>query len=249
MKNKISVTILTKNSQEYILECLNALVDFDEIILLDNGSTDRTMDFAKEFKNVKIFEHKFIGFGPMKKLAVSFTSNDWVLSIDSDEILSKQLTKEILDLNLKVTCVYSILRDNYYNKKLIKACGWDNDYQLRLFNKTMTNFNDKQVHEGLIINKSMQTIKLNNAFKHYTFNEVGQLLKKMDTYAALYAIENKNKKRATPFMAFIKATFAFFKNYFLQKGFLYGYEGLLISVSNANGVFYKYMKLYEENNK
>lgn len=249
MNNKISVTILTKNSQIYISECLSALVDFDEIIILDNGSQDDTMEIARTFKNVQIHEHPFIGFGPLKQLAVSFTKNEWVLSVDSDEVFSKELVDEILSLNLEDNKVYSILRDNYYNKKLVKACGWANDYVERLFNKNKTDFNDKQVHEGLIIKDEMSLEKLNQTFKHYTFDNAGELLAKMDKYSTLFAQENRGIKTSSPSKAFIRGFYAFIKNYFLQKGFLYGYEGLIISISNANGVFYKYSKLYEENKK
>jgi glycosyltransferase involved in cell wall biosynthesis len=226
-----------------------ALQDFDEIIILDNGSQDETMQIAEAFANVRIVEHPFIGFGPMKQLAVSHTKNDWVLSVDSDEIFSKELVQEILTLRLQEDTIYSILRDNYYNKKLVKACGWANDYVERLFNKNRTNFNDKQVHEGLVIKESMNLQKLQHTFKHYSFDNAGELLVKMDKYSTLFAEENRGKRDSSPLKAFVRAFYAFIKNYFLQKGFLYGYEGFIISVSNANGVLYKYIKLYEENKK
>ena len=219
------------------------------MIVLDNGSSDATMEIAQEFSNVTIYKHNFIGFGPLKKLAVSYARNEWILSIDSDEIFSEALVEEISNLKLDKDNVYSILRDNYYNKKLVKCCGWDNDYVERLFNKRVVNFNDKQVHESLDITPSIKIKKLNNSFKHYTFDSADQLLSKMNSYAKLYAKEHKNLKHSSPFKAFSKATFAFFKNYILQKGFLSGNEGLLIAISNANGVFYKYIILYEENKK
>ncbi len=249
MKNKITVTILTKNSQKYMQECLSQLTSFDEVIVLDNGSSDATMEIAQEFLNVTIYKHDFIGFGPLKKLAVSYARNEWILSVDSDEIFNDALVEEISNLKLNKDNVYSILRDNYYNKKLVKCCGWDNDYVERLFNKSVVNFNDKQVHESLDITPSMKTKKLNNSFKHYSFDSADQLLSKMNSYAKLYAKEHKNKKHSSPFKAFLKGSFAFFKNYILQKGFLSGSEGLLIAISNANGVFYKYIMLYEENKK
>jgi len=246
--NKISVVILTKNSQKYIYECLKSLVKFDEVVILDNGSTDNTLEIANEFSNVKIHLHEFIGFGPLKNLAISYTKYDWILSIDSDEIFSESLVDEILSKPLIPTCVYAIQRDNYYKNKLIKCCGWQNDYVYRLFNKNITSFNNKPVHESVIL-ENMKTEKLKNRFKHYSFGNPSELLQKMDKYSSLYAQEYSLVKKSSPLKAFIRAFVAFLKNYFFQRGFLCGYEGLLISISNANGVFYKYIKLYEENKK
>jgi len=248
LSNKISVTILTKNSSKYIKECLESLEKFDEVIILDNGSSDDTMQIASSFSNVTICENDFIGFGPLKNLALSKTTNDWVLSVDSDEIFSEELVDEILNKDLDETKVYSILRDNYYNGKLLKCCGWDNDRVNRLFNKKTTKFNEKQVHESLIL-KNVDVVRLVNSFKHYSFDNASQLLSKMDHYSTLYAQEHKGIKKSSPAKALGRAIFSFVKNYFFQKGFLYGYEGLLIAISNANGVFYKYIKLYEENKR
>lgn len=247
MANKISVTILTKNSQKYLEKCLKALVKFDEIIILDNGSSDKTLEIADTFKNVKIHKNEFIGFGPLKNLATSYAKNDWILSIDSDEIFSEILVSEILNLYLENTKIYSILRDNYYNQKLIKCCGWANDFVNRLFNKQVTKFNGKQVHESIILTKDIKIKKLKNSFKHYSFDNTSQLIDKMQQYSTLYAQELKNKKSSSPIKALFRSFFTFIKNYCIQKGFLYGYEGFLISISNANGTFYKYIKLYEEN--
>lgn len=247
MANKISVTILTKNSSKYIKECLEGLAKFDEIIVLDNGSVDDTMSIARTFPNVSIHECEFIGFGALKNLATSKASNEWILSVDSDEVFTQALVDEILNLDLEKTKVYSILRDNYYHKKRIQCCGWDKDYVNRLFNKNKTRFNDKRVHESLILNDTMTLEKLKNSFKHYSYDGASQLLKKMDWYSTLYAQEHKGIKQSSLIKAFFRSTFSFFKNYFFQRGFLYGYEGLLISASNANGVFYKYIKLMEEN--
>jgi len=244
--NKISVTILTKNSEKYIKKCLESLRRFDEIILLDNGSADKTIQIAKTFKNVTIYTDEFIGFGPLKNKAISYATHDWILSVDSDEIFDNALVDEILEMSLLSNTVYSILRNNYYNKKLMKCCGWDNDYVNRLFNKKITTFNNKQVHESVIINENIKLQKLTHSFKHYSFDNASQLIEKMQNYSTLYAKEHINYKKSSPAKAFLNASYSFVKNYFFQKGFLYGYEGLLIAISNANGVFYKYIKLYEE---
>ena len=243
----ISVTVLTKNSQKYIHSCLEALNAFDEVVLLDNGSIDHTLEIASSFSNVKIFKCDFAGFGPLKDLAASYAKNDWILNIDSDEVVTQELSKEIMQLDLDNETIYRIRRENYYNKKIIKCCGWYPDVVLRLYNKHMTSFDKRLVHESLSINAGINIIKLECSIRHFAFDNAAEIIGKMHLYTKLYAAENKGKKTSSPAMAVLHATFAFMKSYFLQLGFLYGYEGLLISISNANATFYKYISLYEEN--
>ena len=245
MANKITVTILTRNSAKYLAECLGALAAFDEVLLLDNGSTDDTMEIAGRFPNVSLYEHPFIGFGPMKNLAVDKASNDWILSIDSDEVLTPELVREILSLELDDRVFYTIERDNYYHGRLIRGCGWANDRVNRLFNRRRTRFDDRLIHEGIIAGEGMRAELLVGRMKHHTFDDASQLVHKMQQYSTLWAEENRGRRRTTPSGALLSGLFTFFKSYLLQSGWRYGYEGLLISISNANGAFYKYIKLYE----
>jgi glycosyltransferase involved in cell wall biosynthesis len=243
--NNISVTVLTKNSEAYLAECLDALKPFSEVVVLDNGSTDRTLAIARSFSNVRVYEHPFIGFGPMKNLAVDKASNDWILSVDSDEIVSPELADEIAGIDLDCYCIYSFDRDNYYHGRLISGCGWGNDRVSRLFNKNNTRFDDKLIHEGVEIKYGMKKTHLEGRLKHYAYENASQLIHKMQHYSSLWASEHLGRKKSSPFKAILNGVIVFFKSYILQKGWLYGYEGLLISVSNANGSFYKYIKLYE----
>lgn len=246
MAYPISVTILTKNSQTHLESCLNALRGFGDIVILDNGSTDSTMEIAARYSNVRIIEHPFIGFGPLKNLAITHAHYDWILSIDSDEIADISLINEISSLELSdPNVIYSIPRNNYYNGRLVRCCGWYPDRVLRLFNRSYTRFNDAQVHESLILKGEVKITELKGHLNHFSFANASELIDKMQTYSTLYA--NQSSKHSSPSKAFWRALFAFIKNYLLQKGFLCGYEGLLISISNANGVFYKYIKLYEKN--
>jgi len=242
----ISVTILTKNSERYLYECLENLREFDEVIIMDNGSTDSSLDIASHFANVSIFRSEFIGFGPLKNLAASYARNDWILNIDSDEILTRELRDEIRKLKLERNSIYSFPRQNYYHKRLIKCCGWHPDRVIRIYNRQASGFSEKLVHESLIRTSGIRVIHLKHPIKHYSFDNASELLQKMQRYCELFAKENKGKRKSSPIKAFLHAAFSFFKNYILQFGFLYGYEGFLISVSNANGVFYKYIMLYEE---
>ena len=245
MVDRISVVILTKNSHKYLKKCLDALIEFKEIVILDNGSSDDTIEIAKSYPNTRITQHKFIGFGPLKNLAVKYASFDWILSIDSDEIVTPELIEAIGNLDLTdFRNIYAVSRKNYYNGRLVKCCGWYPDIVNRLFNRNYTSFSNSMVHESLVIHPDTKKCLLNGAVLHYPFDNVESLINKMQSYSSLYARENK--KSLSPAKAFWHGFFAFFKNYIIQKGIFCGYEGLLISVSNANGVFYKYMKLYEK---
>lgn len=124
----ISVTILTKNSSRHIEEILRSLADFNEIIILDNGSEDGTLDTAEKFSNVKIYSEDFIGFGPLKNSAVKMASNDWIFSLDSDEVPSKDLIEELRNLDLHDSSkAFSINRRNYFCNREIKHGGWNPD--------------------------------------------------------------------------------------------------------------------------
>lgn len=247
-KIPVSVTMLVKNADKYLQSVLAALADFDEIVLLDNGSTDNTLAIAEQFENVKIHFHEFNGFGPMKNLAASFAHNDWIINIDSDEIFPVELVNEIRQLNFSdVNKVYSILRINHYRGKPIKTCGWYPDYVKRLYNRTVVNFNDKQVHESLDIPSNVELVKLQHTFNHYSFESAVGLINKMQQYTSLFAEQQKFRKRASVLSAIGHGLSSFFKNYVLKRGFMSGADGFVISFANASGAYYKYVKLAEAN--
>ncbi|MBK1973992.1 glycosyltransferase, partial [Campylobacter sp. TTU-622] len=246
--SKISVIMIVKNAELTLKECLNSLLCFDEIILVDNQSSDNTLKIAYEFKEkfpaLHIKQSEFIGFGPLKNLALSYAKNDWILSIDADEVLEKECIEELKKLDLKEQDILALVRKNLYKGEWIKACGWWPDYVLRIFNKNFTKFNDNLVHESLILPSKTQKIYLKNGLKHYAFNDISHLIDKMQRYSSLWAKQNLHKQSGV-FLASLKGFWTFFRNYFLKKGFLYGYKGFIISICNALGAFFKYMKLYE----
>lgn len=244
----ISVTILTKNSEKYLEQVLSSTQHFDEVLIYDSGSTDNTLSIASKFSNVSIHRGNFLGFGPTHNHASSLAKNNWILSIDSDEVVSEELCREILALDLKDTNVYSFPRNNYYNGKWIQWCGWYPDRQIRLYNRTQTKFTDAQVHEE-IISQNMEKVSLNGSIKHFSYASISDFLIKMQSYSDLFAQQNQGKKSSSPLKAVFHGWFAFFKSYFLKRGFLGGYEGFLISAYNGHTAFYKYLKLYEANKK
>lgn len=247
-KLPISVTMLVKNSEKYLSQSLLALKDFSEIIVLDNGSSDRTLEIAAQFDNVKIHHHPFIGFGEMKNLASELAVNDWIINIDSDEIFSQELVEEISHLDFAdMNKVYSILRINHYRGKPIKTCGWYPDYVKRLYNKNIVKFNNKKVHESLDIPDTVSQVTLKNSFLHYSFDSAEGLINKMQQYTTLFAQQQQFKKRASIGGAVLHGISAFIKNYFVKKGILSGADGFVISFANASGSYYKYVKLAERN--
>lgn len=246
--NMISAVILTKNNQRTIEKVLSSLENFEDIVVLDTGSSDDTLKIVKNFKNVRIFKSEFSSFGKMRNKVASLAKNDWVLAIDSDEIITKELENEIFNLKFENDTVYSIPFLNYFNEKLIKCCGWYPESHARLYNKNTTHFHESQVHESLNV-KNLKTCPLNNYIKHYSYGSIDDFLRKMQIYSTLFAKENKNKKKASVFTAVFHSLFAFFKSYFLKLGIFGGKEGFIISIYNANTALYKYLKLEEENKK
>ena len=247
MLNKISVVILTKNSSKYLEQVLTTVSTFDEVVILDNGSIDDTMTIAKTFDNVVVYEHEFIGFGPLKNYASSLAKNDWVLSLDSDEVLTKEFIDSLKNRHLDPRSVYTIERINYYKDKKIQYC-WNNDIIVRLYNKNSTKLNDKYVHEGIESN-GLNVELLNGNIKHYSYSNISEFIVKADRYSTLFAEQNAGKSRSTPMKAIGHSLFAFIKTYILKRGFLDGYIGLIISYTQASEKFYKYMKLYEKNSE
>lgn len=242
----ISVTILTKNSQQYLQEVLLALKPFGEVLVYDTGSTDQTMAIAATFHNVRILEATFEGFGPTHNKASEKAANDWILSIDSDEVVSQEMVDAIMNVQENPLAVYSFPRNNYFNGKFIKWCGWYPDRQMRLYNRTKTRFSDAQVHEAIIAT-NMSIVPLKGPIIHYSYASISDFLSKMQSYSTLFAQQNKNKKSSSLLKAIGHGLFTFFKSYVIKRGFLGGYEGFVISAYNAHTAYYKYLKLYEIN--
>lgn len=178
---KISVTMITFNAERRLEECLNGIKWADEIIVVDCFSTDRTKEIASRFKNCKFYEKKFAGFGSQKNYATSKTSNDWIFNVDADEIVTDALTKEIEQaLADPKFDGYYIPRKSFLGKKWIRGAGQWPDYQLRIYNKNKGKFEDKLVHERVIV--SGKTTRLKNHFIHYNYESWQNFMDKRNLY-------------------------------------------------------------------
>ena len=241
----ITATVLTKNSQKTLRECLEALKVFPEVIVLDSGSTDDTLKIARTFPNVTIHTTPFLGFGAMHNYASKLASHDWIFSIDSDEVVTKELADTVLSTSLNPQKVYSIQRANYFNGKQIKWCsGWHPDHVVRLYHRKSTRFSNDLVHEK-VIRDSMEIEQLKGPLLHTPYLEIGDFLEKMQHYSTLFAEQNKGEISSV-FHALVHSWFAFIKSYIFKLGILGGKEGFIISLYNGHTAFYKYLKLAEK---
>lgn len=239
---KISVIIIVKNEENNIENCLHSVKWADEIILIDSGSTDKTIEIAKQFTD-KIYFNKWQGFAKQKEYALSLTSNEWVLSLDADERVSDELKNEIENLKTEDCDGYYILRDNYFLDEKITSCGWADDYQLRLFNKNKTKVSNRLVHEGFEVDG--KTAKLKNTILHFTHTSLEKSIDKINHYTTLEAIEIKDKRKVGSVRILLRGFSAFFRFYISKGGYKDGFAGFCISMLNAFTSIQTNMKVWE----
>ncbi|ADN09610.1 glycosyltransferase family 2 protein [Sulfurimonas autotrophica] len=242
----ISAVVLAKNNEATIKNTLEALREFDDVIVYDNGSTDKTMEIAKEFPNVNLIQGEFKGFGWTKNKAASYAKHDWILIVDSDEVVDAQLLETLQTKKLDENTVYILNFRAFYKDIEVKHCGWNNQKIKRLYNKKITHYNDNDVHED-IITKGLKTELLVGNMLHYSYQSIEQFVNKANTYSTLFAKNNAGKKNSSPAKAFFNGAYSFIKTYFFKQGFRDGYVGLVIAYSHMVTNFYKYIKLYELN--
>lgn len=239
---KITPVIIAKDAELTITETLQSLFSFKEVILYLNNSTDKTKDIALGFKNVKIVDGEFVGFGPTKNKAAEYSSEEWIFSLDSDEVLDHELIEELKSIDLSdKNRVFELKRDNYFLNEKVRYSGWGKDYLVRIYNKSSHSFNQNMVHEFIETSNHSKKIRLKNSFKHNAVININQFLEKVIKYSD---IASKDKKTCSFLMVVLKAKFAFVKTYFFQLGFLDGWKGFVIAISNFNGKFFRYAKRY-----
>jgi glycosyltransferase involved in cell wall biosynthesis len=245
MKEKISVFIITFNEEKIIKKCLEKLHWANEIVVLDSGSTDDTVSICNLY-GAKVFFNKFDGFGKQKQLALSHTKNDWVLSLDADEILSDKLIKEIQDNKYSDTIsAYNILITQVFLNKKFRFGAENKRPKLRLFNKKYGNFTPDEVHETITIKGKIKSFR--NEVLHYTVIDLETSLRKCIQYANLGSeLLHKKGKRTTILKPIFKLPFDFFRAYFFQLNFLNGYQGFVWSLFVGISGFLKYANLYEK---
>ena len=240
--NELSVIIITKNEGLNIRACLESVAWADEIIVVDSGSQDNTVAICREF-TPNVYSHDWPGFGAQKNRALDYASKNWVLSLDADERVSPELRAEIqFVIRERREDAYEIPRLSSFCGHYIYHSGWRPDYVTRLFKRAAGKFSDDLVHERVIVNGS--TGKLRQSILHESFRNADELLDKINHYSTASALMLHRKGRTSTLkMAIAHALWAFVRTYILRAGFLDGREGFMLSVSTAEGTYYRYVKL------
>ena len=237
--------MIVKNEEKNLAKCLNSVENLvDEIVIVDSGSTDKTIEIAKTF-GAKIFKREFDSFSNQKNYALSIATNEWVLHVDADEVLSKELVEEIkfVIINTKLDGFY-LIRTNFFLGKQMKHSGINKEYRLRLAKKSVSKYVGGIIHEELIVNGKVG--KLKNIMIHNSYPTISSYFNKLEQYTTLGAkkLLEKNKKAGIIDIVF-KPPFEFIKRYILKCGFLDGIRGFIWAVLYAFYTFIKYIKLWE----
>ena len=246
---KISITLITLNSEKTLKSVLEAVSWADEIVLVDSGSTDKTLEIARQY-NAKIVYRAFDGYGSQKNFATSQASNDWILSLDDDEILTPELQQEIQNLNLSTTNYdgFKIPRSLIFLGKLLKFSGEYKRLTLRLFNRKQGNWNAEYVHESVEVNGKIGV--LSHHILHDSYHDLTDYFNKFNKYTSLGAKTlAEGGKTASSFKIITRFPTTFLKIYLLKGSCLDGYAGFMWALLTAINPVVKYAKLKEMNSK
>ncbi len=236
----LSVAIITKNEEDRLPLLLENLKGFaDEIVVVDSGSTDRTVEVAKAY-GAKVFVEEWKGFGPQKQSAFEKTSGEWVLFLDADEVPTENLKRAVLkEIKSPSADGYLIKRRAVYLGKPMRFL-WANEWLLRLVKRKANPRWEGLIHETLKVDGKVKKLK-GGEILHYTYRDLFEHFQKSLLYAKLSAEEyHKKGKKTSMFKIFLNPLWAFFKIYFLKLGFLEGYRGFLIAASYAFNALLKY---------
>jgi len=247
---KISAIIITKNAGLTIRRCLESVAWADEIVVIDSGSSDDTQAICRELGAALSVTSDWPGFGLQKNRALDAATGDWVLSIDADEWVTEELRDEIRAViaGTAAAAAYAIPRRSSFCGRIMNHSGWWPDHVVRLFRRGSARFSDDRAHERLVVDGV--TRKLRQPLMHEAITDMDQMLGKMNLYSSASArMLHERGRRASIFTALLHGSWAFLRTYVLRRGFLDGREGFILAVANAEGSYYRYIKLMIENEK
>ena len=240
---KLSVVIITRNEADVIARCLESVAWADETVVLD-GSTDDTAEIARECRARVEVSGDWPGFGPQKNRALALAGGDWILSLDADEWVTPELRAEI-EAALAAPgekTAFRMPRLSSYCGRFMRHAGWWPDYVTRLFRRGQARFSEDRVHERLIVDGAIGTLK--SPLMHEAIRDLDEALEKMNAYSSAGALAQLERGKGSSVAGAVwHGAWTFFRTYVLRAGFLDGREGFMLAVSNAEGAYYRYLKL------
>jgi glycosyltransferase involved in cell wall biosynthesis len=242
----ISVVIITNNEAAILDKTLAAAKPVaDELIIVDSGSADNTLVIAQKW-GAKIITQPWLGFGPQKNVGLKAASFPFILALDADEILTPELTAEINQCRQNgLQGAYIMCFQNFYFGKFLKHGLEYPLKKIRLFDKRMMHWDDRIVHESLVVPDKTPVKELKGFIHHYSYQSIEQYLLKANHYttAGAHALYAKGKK-ASWIKIFLSPLFTFIQSYFFKLGLLDGMHGFIVAIFNAHTNFLKYIKLW-----
>lgn len=242
---KLTALVITYNEIGYIENCIDSVRFADEIIVVDSHSTDGTYEFLMQDPDVTVFQNPFENFTQQKTYALDQASNDWVLFLDADEVVTEPLREEIIRTIGSHTPhnAFWFYRKFMFQKEPLNFSGWQTDKNYRLFRRSKAKFSDRKlVHETLIVHGSSGIME--NQMIHYCYKNYQDYKDKMLHYGRLKAKEDFYRERPfNYFMMLGKPLWKFIHHYLLRLGFLDGQKGVTICYLNALGDLERYREL------
>ncbi|MGL5743113.1 MAG: glycosyltransferase family 2 protein [Legionella sp.] len=243
----LSVIIITKNEEKNIRRCLESVRFADEVIVLDSGSTDKTVSIAKGYTE-HVFSTDWPGYGAQKQRALLKARCDWVLNLDADESISEKLQHEILQAIASDSAdAFRIAIQMYFYNHPLKYSSSPKRH-IRLFKRENACFSSDIVHEKIVLPEGTRIGKMSSSIMHHSFKDVSHVLYKMNKYSSYSAKTYILNQRKCSFIKTMASTsWMFFRCYILQRGFLDGKIGFLFAIFNAQCTFYRGIKqLYQD---
>jgi len=243
----LSAVLIVKNEEAALAACLEKLTWVDEIVVLDSGSSDATLEVARRYTTHVYIDTDWQGFGVQRQRAQAMASGDWILMVDADEHVTDQLKNEIQNI-VRLNdqeCVYAVPRLTWCFGGFIRHSGWYPGYTLRLYPNSRARFGSQRVHEKLEYPAGMKRIQLSGDLLHYTYSNLKEYLAKSSSYASQWAEQRYEQGRKASLLGGVAhGMYCFVRMYLLRLGFLDGRRGLLLAMLSAFSTFAKYADLW-----
>ena len=240
----LSAIVIAKDNERTIARCIESLAFADEIVVVDSGSTDATPEICRALGARVHVTEDWPGHGPQKNRALDLATGEWVMSVDSDEWVTRESREEIQRVlrSPGEHRGYALPRRSSFCGREMKHSGWWPDYVVRVFRRDSGRFTDDHTHERLVVQGRIG--RLQSPLMHEAIVDLDQMLRKMNAYSSASAqMKREAGGRGGVLRGVAHGLWAFVRTYVLRLGFLDGREGFLLAVANAEGSYYRYVKM------